>query len=77
LAPKAFDSVQALVNAAVAYRASRWVGAFLELNTLTRTRGEDWPDRPRLLHRIQTYLTPGFNVHPRPGVTFRTGIPSQ
>ena len=31
--------------------------------------------RPRLLHRIQTYLTPGFNVHPRPGVTLRTGLP--
>jgi hypothetical protein len=59
---------------AVGYRVSRWFTPFLELNTVTQTSGSTAEGAPKLRDRVQFYLTPGFNVHPLPGVTFRTGL---
>lgn len=61
-------------SVAAGYRVSRWFTPFLELNTVTKTNGSAAQDAPQLLDRVQLYLTPGFNVRPLPGVTFRTGL---
>ena len=58
---------------AIAYPASRWFIPLLELVTVTRTRGPA-DDAESLLHKTQVYLVPGFNIRPRPGVTFRAGV---
>ncbi|SRR6266851_3521854 len=60
-------------NLAAGYRVSPWFTPFLELNTVTKTSGAAAEDAPQLRDRLQFYLTPGFNVRPLPGVTFRTG----
>jgi hypothetical protein len=59
---------------AAGYRVSPWFTPFLEQNTVTRTRGSAAEDAPQLRDRVRFYLTPGFNVRPRPGVTFRAGL---
>ena len=41
---------------------------------MTRTRGTDEEDAPRLRGRTQVYLTPGFNVRPLPRTTTRLGV---
>jgi hypothetical protein len=62
-------------NLALAYILSRWFTPFLELNTVTQTVGApEEPDEPSVPHRVQAYLTPGFNVRPLPGMTFRAGV---
>ena len=61
-------------NLALAYILSRWFTPFVEVNTLTQTVGMREEDEPSLLHRVQVYLTPGFNVRPLPGMTFRAGV---
>lgn len=61
-------------NLALGYRVSRWFTPFLELDSVTRTSGPEDEDAPRLRDRLQLYLTPGFNVRPFPGVTFRAGV---
>ncbi len=63
-------------NLALGYPASRWFTPFLELDSVTRTSGteEEAEDAPTLRDRVQLYLTPGFNVRPLPGVTFRAGV---
>jgi hypothetical protein len=58
---------------AIAYPASRWFTPLLELVTVTKTRGPA-DDEEALLHKTQVYLVPGFNIRPRPGVTFRAGV---
>jgi hypothetical protein len=61
-------------NVAVAYPMSRWFTPFLELNTMAQTTGRHEEDEPELTGRVQVYLTPGFNVRPLPGMTFRAGV---
>jgi hypothetical protein len=53
---------------------SRWFTPLLELNTVTMVQGPQDEDSPKLRDRTQVYLTPGFNVHPLPGMTFRAGV---
>jgi hypothetical protein len=53
---------------------SRWFTPLLELNTVTMIQGTVAEDSPKLNGRTQVYLTPGFNVRPLPGVTFRAGV---
>lgn len=61
-------------NLAVAWPASRRFTPLLELNTVTMVQGTEDEDGPRLRDRTQVYLTPGFNLHPLPGMTFRAGV---
>jgi hypothetical protein len=62
-------------NLALAYVLSRWFTPFVELNTVTQTVGAPAEaGESSLLHRVQVYLTPGFNVRPLPGMTFRAGV---
>jgi hypothetical protein len=58
---------------AIAYPASRWFIPLLELVTVTQTRGPA-DNEEALLHKTQVYLVPGFNIRPRPGMTFRAGV---
>ena len=58
---------------AIGYPVSRWFTPLLELVTVTTTRGPD-DDEEGLLHKMQVYLVPGFNIRPRPGMTFRAGF---
>jgi hypothetical protein len=51
---------------ALGYPAWRWFVPFVELRTVTPTRGED--------HRTQAYVVPGFDVKPYPGITLRVGV---
>ena len=57
---------QLTTGLALGYPAWRWLAPFLELRTVTPTRGDD--------RRTQVYLVPGFNVRPHPGVTIRVGV---
>lgn len=57
-------------NLAFAYRLHRWFTPFVELNTVTLTQGTDLD----LRGTTQVYLTPGFNMKPLPGMTFRAGV---
>lgn len=59
---------------AVAWPVSRWFTPLLELDTVTMVQGPQDEDSPKLRARTQIYLTPGFNVHPLPGMTFRAGV---
>jgi hypothetical protein len=61
-------------NLAVAWPVSRWFTPLLELNTVTMIQGTVEEDSPKLNGRTQIYLTPGFNVRPLPGMTFRAGV---
>jgi outer membrane putative beta-barrel porin/alpha-amylase len=61
-------------NLAVGWPVSRWFTPLLELNSVTMIQGAAEEDGPKLRGRTQIYLTPGFNVRPLPGVTFRTGV---
>jgi hypothetical protein len=61
-------------NLAVAWPVSRWFTPLLELNTVTMVQGPQDEDSPKLRDRTQVYLTPGFNVRPLPGMTFRAGV---
>jgi hypothetical protein len=61
-------------NIAVGYPASRWFTPFVELNSVTQTAGVRPEDGPDLIGKVQMYLTPGFNVSPIPGMTFRAGV---
>src|SRR5881628_1428911 len=65
---------QLTVNLALGYRVSWWLTPFLELDSVTRTSGAEDEGGPRLRDRVQLYLTPGFNVRPLPGMTFRAGV---
>ena len=58
-------------SAALGWRVHRKFTPLLELSTVTRTRGDN---EDGLLNRTQVYITPGFNVRPLPGMTFRMGI---
>lgn len=57
---------QLTTGLALGYPAWRRFTPFLELRTVTPTRGDD--------RRTQVYLVPGFNVRPRAGVTIRLGV---
>jgi hypothetical protein len=63
---------------AIGYPVSRWFTPLLELVTVTRTRGPAADiaeaEQPSVLHKMQVYLVPGFNIRPRPGMTFRAGV---
>jgi Putative MetA-pathway of phenol degradation len=61
-------------NLAVGWPVSRWFTPLLELNTVTMVQGTAEEDSPKLRGRTQVYLTPGFNVRPLPGMTFRAGV---
>src|SRR5260221_5666210 len=61
-------------NIALGYPASRWFTPFVELNSVTQTAGARPEDGPDLIGKVQMYLTPGFNVSPIPGMTFRAGV---
>jgi outer membrane putative beta-barrel porin/alpha-amylase len=60
-------------NLGLGYPASRWFTPFLEVGTVVLTSGSEEDVLP-LRDRPQLYLTPGFNVRPLPGMTFRAGI---
>jgi len=59
---------------AVGWPVSRWFTPFLELNTATMIQGQEGEDAIKLRGRTQIYFTPGFNVRPLPGATFRIGV---
>ncbi len=59
---------------AVGWPVSRWFTPFLELNTVSKIQGQEGEDAVKLRGRTQLYLTPGFNVRPLPGATFRMGV---
>ena len=61
-------------NLAIAWPVSRWFTPLLELNTMTMVQGPQDENSPKLRDRTQVYFTPGFNVHPLPGMTFRAGV---
>ena len=61
-------------NIALGYPASRWFTPFVELNSVTQTAGAREDGGPDLIGKVQMYLTPGFNVTPLPGMTFRAGV---
>ncbi len=59
---------------AAGYLATRRFTPLLELTTVTRTRGEDEEDGPRIRGTTQIYLTPGLNFRPLPRTTLRLGV---
>jgi hypothetical protein len=59
-------------GAAVGWLPYRKFVPLLELNTVTRVRGED--EGNVRVGRTQVYLTPGFNLKPLPGTTLRVGV---
>ena len=61
-------------NLALGYPVSRWFTPFVEVNTVTQTVGSSDEDASNLTHRVQVYLTPGLNIRPLPGMTFRAGV---
>jgi hypothetical protein len=65
---------QLTADLAVGWPVSRWFTPFLELNTVSKIQGQEDEDAVKLRGRTQLYLTPGFNVRPRPGATFRMGV---
>jgi Putative MetA-pathway of phenol degradation len=58
-------------GAALGWRVHRKFTPLVELTTVTQTRGDN---EEGLRGRTQVYVTPGFNVRPLPGTTFRLGI---
>ncbi|HEU5197278.1 MAG TPA: transporter [Methylomirabilota bacterium] len=58
-------------GAALGWRVHRKFTPLVELTTVTQTRGDK---EEGLLHKTQVYITPGFNVRPLPGMTFRMGV---
>jgi outer membrane putative beta-barrel porin/alpha-amylase len=58
-------------GAALGWRVHRKVTPLVELTTVTQTRGDN---EEGLRGRTQVYVTPGFNVRPLPGTTFRLGL---
>ena len=65
---------QLTADLAVGWPVSRWFTPFLELNTVSKIQGQEDEDAVKLRGRTQLYLTPGFNVRPLPGATFRMGV---
>ena len=65
---------QLTADLAVGWPLSRWFTPFLELNTVSKIQGQEGEDAVKLRGRTQLYLTPGFNVRPLPGATFRMGV---
>lgn len=65
---------QLTAGLAAGYPLGRHFTPSLEVTTVTRARGTDDEDGPRLRGRTQIYLTPGFNVRPLPRTTLRFGI---
>ena len=59
-------------NIALGYPFSRWFTPFVELNSVTQTAGVR--DEGNIIGKVQMYMTPGFNVRPLPGMTFRAGV---
>jgi len=41
---------------------------------VSKTQGQEDQDAVKLRGRTQLYLTPGFNIRPLPGATFRLGV---
>jgi hypothetical protein len=65
---------QLTADLAVGWPVSRWFTPFLELNTVSKIQGQEDEDAVKLRGRTQLYLTPGLNVRPLPGATFRMGV---
>ncbi len=64
------DKAQAVTaNLTATYSLLEWLGPILELNSVTRIRGDD-----ELRERVQVYLTPGVSVEPAKGWNLRAGI---
>jgi len=64
------DKAQAVTaNLTATYSLLEWLGPILELNSVTRIRGDD-----ELRERVQLYLTPGVSVEPAKGWNLRAGI---
>ena len=59
---------------AVGYLLTRRVTPLIELTTVSRLRGTDEEEGPRLRGRTQLYVTPGLNVRPLPRTTVRFGV---
>jgi len=57
-------------NLAVGYRATRWFTPFVEMNSVVLVQRSD----DKLRGSTQVYLTPGFNIQPLPGMTWRAGV---
>jgi len=58
-------------STALGWRVHRKFTPLVELSTITRLRGDN---EDGLLNKTQVYIMPGFNVRPRPGMTFRMGL---
>ncbi len=59
---------------AVGYLLTRRLTPLVELTTVSRLRGTDEEEGPRLRGHPQLYVTPGFNVRPLPRTTVRFGV---
>jgi hypothetical protein len=63
---------------ALSYVISRRFAPLLELVTVTQTRGPAADPAQTAeafrLHKTQVYLVPGFNIRPRPEMTWRVGV---
>lgn len=57
--------------AAVAYRVNRWFAPLFEVGMFRLTHGEV---DDALLNKNRVSVLPGFNIHPRPGMTFAAGV---
>jgi Putative MetA-pathway of phenol degradation len=58
-------------SAALAWRVHRAFAPFVEIATVTRTRGDD---DDGLLKKTQVYVVPGFNLRLFPRTTLRLGV---
>ncbi len=65
---------QLTAGLAVGYLVTRRFTPLLELTTVTKVRGEEGEDAPKLRGKTQVYLTPGLNIHPFARTTARFGI---
>ena len=59
---------------AVGYLLTRRLTPLVEITTISRLRGTEEENGPRLRGHTQLYVTPGLNVRPLPRTTVRFGV---